>query len=464
MNSDVHSADELIKEIMRLHRSLLPRPAIEEVEAAMDIISDVDAEEKSRTEAIGKQVSASDIPEELFSVFQEMQRCLVRFQSKGQRREAMKLLDVEGLHNVFDDLLQRASECLPLLRSNGSAFKSLVNAGVGEVTGIYLKKASPEIKALGHENEKLNLIKLASLIEISSKKGIRDLNLQNKLMDEVDWLPNSMAKLSSLTTLNLSENSLLSLPTAIGFLSSLTELSFRANRITELPNSMGDLLSLSHLNMAANQISSLPMFLGKLVNLVELNCSSNKLSSLPDAIGQLIHLKKLNIEANNIEEIPHTIGNCKSLAEFRADYNHLKCLPEAIGRLEFLEVISVRYNNIKGLPTTVASLSRLREIDASFNELESLPESLCLVTTLVKLNVGNNFADLQSLPRAIGNFEMLEELDISNNQIKVLPDSFGMLTQLCVLRMEENPLEVPPKNVAEMGAQTPRGRKKVEDQ
>ncbi|KAK8955523.1 hypothetical protein KSP40_PGU007895 [Platanthera guangdongensis] len=69
-------------------------------------------------------------------------------------------------------------------------------------------------------------------------------------MDEVDWLPNSLAKLSSLTTLNL-----------------------------------GAL----ELNTAANQNSTFE-------RTRSVNCSSNKLSSLPDAIGHLIHLKKLNIK------------------------------------------------------------------------------------------------------------------------------------------------------------------------
>ncbi|TKY58398.1 Plant intracellular Ras-group-related LRR protein 4 [Spatholobus suberectus] len=76
-----------------------------------------------------------------------------------------------------------------------------------------------------------------------------------------------------------------------------------------------------------------------------------------------------------------------------------------------------------------------------------------LLPSLVKMNIGNNFADMRSLPRSIGNLEMLEELDISNNQIRVLPDSFRMLTRLRVLKVEENPLEVPPRHIAEKGAQ-----------
>ena len=95
----------------------------------------------------------------------------------------------------------------------------------------------------------------------------------------------------------------------------------------------------------------------------------------------------------------------------------------------------------------------MKELDVSFNELESVPESLCLATTLIKLNLGNNFADLQSLPWAIGNLEMLEELNISNNKIRVLPDSFGMLSQLHVFHAEEDPLEVPTRHIVDMGTQ-----------
>ena len=113
----------------------------------------------------------------------------------------------------------------------------------------------------------------------------------------------------------------------------------------------------------------------------------------------------------------------------------------------------MRYNNIKQLPTTMSSLTNLKELNVSFNELESVPESLCFATSLVKMNIGNNFADMRSLPRSIGNLELLEELDISNNQIRVLPESFRMLTQLRILRAEENPLEVPPREIADKGAQ-----------
>ncbi|XP_030466654.2 plant intracellular Ras-group-related LRR protein 4 [Syzygium oleosum] len=516
------SVDDVVAEIMRIHRSLPTRPSIDEAEAAKALIRNVEKEDQARLDAIARQTKGLDVPEELFMILQEMQRNLVYYLGKEQKKDAVRLLDLENVHALFDEYIQRASECLSSgsdsykrSYSNGSASKvssggaSVAAAGPASVSAVpkksfpgasassyysekdpaksgdlftrddsYVKKtkssfysdgigvspgglSTPQIQdstlkagsALGQDGEKLSLIKLASLIEVSAKKGTQELNLQNKLMDQIEWLPDSIGKLSSLASMDLSENRLLALPATIGGLSSLTKLDLHANRIAELPESMGDLLNLVFLDLSANQLASLPAIFSRLVRLQELNLSSNRLSALPESIGSLVSLKILNVETNDIDELPHTIGRCSSLRELLADYNRLKALPEAVGKISTLEVLSVRYNNIRQLPTTMASLSNLKELNVSFNELESVPESLCFATTLVKLNIGNNFADLRSLPRSIGNLEMLEELDISNNQIRVLPESFRMLTRLRVLRVEENPLEVPPRYIAEKGAQ-----------
>ncbi|XP_010548196.1 PREDICTED: plant intracellular Ras-group-related LRR protein 4-like [Tarenaya hassleriana] len=498
MEKRLESTDQVVEEITRIHRSLPPRPGVDEVEAARALMQDVEKEEQARLEAIAEQTTGSEVPEELFMVLREMKKGLVCFQSKEQKREALKLLDLESVHALFDDLIQRASSCVssppssnnsaparppPGAPSPAPAFSaysptSLSFSDKGHVKckelftrdDSYVTKAKSSIYSdgvvatrkpqildstlqSGQDGEKLSLIKFASLIEGSVKKGTQALNLQNKLMDQVEWLPDSIGKLSSLVTLDLSENRIVVLPNTIGGLSSLTKLDLHSNSISQLPDSMGNLLNLVYLNLSGNRLSSLPSSLSRLVRLEEIDLSSNSLSILPESIGSLISLEKLDIETNDIEEIPHTIGGCSSLKELRADYNRLKALPEAIGKITTLEVLSVRYNNIRQLPTTMSSLSNLKEMDVSFNELESVPESLCFATTLVKLNIGNNFADMQSLPRSIGNLENLEVLDISNNQIRVLPDSFRMLARLRVLRAEENPLEVPPRDIAEKGAQ-----------
>ncbi|TKY58399.1 Plant intracellular Ras-group-related LRR protein 4 [Spatholobus suberectus] len=383
--SPARSVDEAVEEIMRLHRSLPVRPGIEEVEAARTLIANLEREDQAKLEAMAtlRQHKGPQVPEELFMVLQEMQKNVVFFQSREQKREALKLLDLENAHALFDDLIQRASNCVSSSRSNSknsvskreasstSTFTSVSSfkkepAKISETLFTrddgYMNRAKPTFYPDGYTigpgvsskpqildsslkpastsgeegGDKLSLIKLASLIEVSAKKGTCELMLQNKLMDQVDWLPDSIGKLSSLVKLDLSENRITVLPSTIGGLSSLTSLDLHSNKIAELPECVGDLLSLVYLNVGANQLSSLPASLGRLVRLEELDLSSNQLSVLPDAIGSLVSLKILNVETNDIEEIPHSIGRCGSLTELCADYNRLKALPEAVGRLRAL--------------------------------------------------------------------------------------------------------------------------------
>ncbi|VVB14627.1 unnamed protein product [Arabis nemorensis] len=502
MDKHLDSRNQVVEEIMRIHKSLPSRPEIDDVEAATSLIQNVEKDVFARLEAIDKQVKTSDVPQELFDVLQEMRKGLVFYQSKEQKREATKMLDLESAHLVFDELIQRAFRCIASpspSSSNGStdmprtepepastpvvSFVSPASLYFSDQTPVKSKEMftrddtfvttkaksslysdgllaprKPQIsdstlKVTGNDGEKLSLIKLASLIEVSAKKATQELNLQHKLMDQLEWLPDSIGKLSSLVRLDLSENCIMVLPAAIGGLLSLTRLDLHSNRIGQLPESIGDLINLVNLNLSGNQLSSLPSAVSRLINLEELDLSSNSLSVLPESIGSLVSLKKLDVETNNIEEIPHSISGCSSLKELRADYNRLKALPEAVGKITTLEILTVRYNNIRQLPTTMSSMANLKELDVSFNELESVPESLCYATTLVKLNIGNNFANLRSLPGLIGNLEKLEELDMSNNQIRFLPYSFKTLSQLRVLCTEQNPLEELPRDITEKGAQ-----------
>jgi hypothetical protein len=134
MGTTFKSVDSVIQEVMRLHRLLPPRPSIDEVEAAMAVVRNVEMEENSRIDTILSQKKGIEVPEELFFVVQEMQKNLVYYQSKEQKRDALKLLDLESLHVVCDELIQRASSCVPS-SSNGSA-RSFASSYTGASQGI----------------------------------------------------------------------------------------------------------------------------------------------------------------------------------------------------------------------------------------------------------------------------------------------------------------------------------------
>nr|XP_010919876.2 plant intracellular Ras-group-related LRR protein 5 [Elaeis guineensis] len=471
---------DAVEEIMRVYRSLPPRPSIDEVEAAMAVIKSSTAEEELRMQEVDRMEKSPGMPEELFFVLQEVKKNMIQLQSQEQRREALYVVELDRRFQVFDELIQRASKLvssedsdegnekegknaafgmiLPrigagLVKEDKDEHKGELDAPKGLLNVPSISPLKSEIPSSGGDADKLSLIQVASLIETKAKNGTGILDLRGRLMDQIEWLPLSLGKLEDVTELDLSENRIMALPSTIGSLRFLTKLDIHSNQLINLPDSFGELSNLVDLDLHANRLKSLPASFGNLTSLVNLDLSSNQFSVLPETLGNLTKLRRLNIETNELEELPYTIGSCTSLVELRLDFNQLKALPEAIGKLECLEVLTLHYNRIKGLPTTMASLCKLKELDVSFNELESIPESLCFVTSLVKLDVGRNFADLRALPRSIGNLEMLEELDISNNQIRILPESFRLLSKLRAFHADETPLEVPPRQVVKLGAQ-----------
>ncbi|XP_002519837.2 plant intracellular Ras-group-related LRR protein 5 [Ricinus communis] len=469
---------ETVEEIMKLYRSLpAARPSIEEAEAAMSVIKSVNCEEQQKLEEISKQECPRNVPDELFYVLKELRRNMVLFQSHEQRKEALHLIEVDKMFQTFDGLIQRASILVsgdthkdkmigfsdPLEKVETESTvkeESLINrredgnlAKYGFQDFVKSSSTKPSLFSGEGEPEKFSLMKVAAIIENSAKTEDVVLDLKGKLMDQIEWLPLSIGKLSFITELDLSENRIMALPTTITSLKVLTKLDIHSNQLINLPDSFGELMNLTDLDVRANRLKSLPSSFGNLKNLLNLDLSSNQFTHLPEALGDLTSLKILNVEINELEEIPYTIGNCSSLVELRLDFNRLRALPEAIGKLGCLEILTLHYNRIRKLPTTMGDLSYLRELDVSFNELESIPENLCFAASLKKLKVGENFADLTDLPRSIGNLEMLEELDISDDQIRVLPDSFRFLSKLRVFRADGTPLEVPPRQVAKLGAQ-----------
>lgn len=119
--------DETVEEIMRIRRSLPARPRTEEVEAAMTVVANAEKEEASRlaaAAAAARQSKVSDVPEELLTVVEEMQKSVVSFQCKEQKRDALRLVDLENLHSLFDHLIQRASDCVSNSNNNNRNKKS----------------------------------------------------------------------------------------------------------------------------------------------------------------------------------------------------------------------------------------------------------------------------------------------------------------------------------------------------
>lgn len=146
--------------------------------------------------------------------------------------------------------------------------------------------------------------------------------------------------------------------------------------------------------------------------------SSNLLERLPDAFGNLQGLTKLWFENNKLTQLPPSIGDCRA------------------------HTANFSLNALERLPDTIGSMVSLTNLSINLNKLTELPESLCRLPCLHTLHASQNL--LLRVPHNIGELQSLRDLRLDWNRIEELPFSFRLLSQLGNLRMERNPLKLPP--------------------
>ncbi|XP_051122616.1 plant intracellular Ras-group-related LRR protein 3 [Andrographis paniculata] len=234
----------------------------------------------------------------------------------------------------------------------------------------------------------------------------------------------------------------------------IERIDLSGRRLKFLPEALGKIQGLIFLNLSKNHLQVLPDSISGLRKLEELDVSSNLLEGLPDSIGLLVNLKVLNVSGNKLQKLPESIAGCRSLIELDASFNNLMFLPTNIGYgLTNLQKLSIYLNKIRALPNSICEMKSLEYLNAHFNAIHALPSAIGRLTNLQVLNVSRNFSDLTELPESISDLTNLQELDISNNQIRALPDTFYRLQNLRKLDCHQNPLVVPPIEIAVGGVE-----------
>jgi len=235
------------------------------------------------------------------------------------------------------------------------------------------------------------------------------------MCERIDFLPESIGKLSGLTDLDVSNTRLTTLPESIGMLSNLTKLDLFHNKLTTLPHSIKSLKELKYLNLR-----------------------SNCLTTLPKEMGQLGSLKELVIRNNKITSFPDSLGGCSSLRVILAQKNQLHTVPATFSRLQKLRILNIANNPITTVPEELAQLENLTEISLNFCNLKELPLAITKFRLLKRLRLNSN--SLATLPDSLRNMTSLEFLTLNNNKFIELPNVLLLLPSLNYLDLEYNPL------------------------
>jgi len=217
---------------------------------------------------------------------------------------------------------------------------------------------------------------LTTLVDLSLESNFREDSASKRGF--MTALPPSLAQLTNLQVLDLSDNALSG----------------------TIPPQLGDLISLRRLDLSNNFFESqLPTHLGRLQMLEEVDISSNWLSStIPKEVGDMISLTSLSLESNYKDQngyftwgihgnLPTELGKLKNLRHLNLNDNALSgTLVSEIGQLYFLETLHLQSNFLHGpIPTEYSNCVLLEEIllqDNSIDAAFSVPDEICRLPEL----------------------------------------------------------------------------------
>ncbi|KAI7896237.1 uncharacterized protein EV154DRAFT_476604 [Mucor mucedo] len=112
-------------------------------------------------------------------------------------------------------------------------------------------------------------------------------------------------------------------------------LAFRqVDILTIAPPAVQFLRNLTSLQIQNNHLCTLPSEIWRLTNLQLLNVGHNRLSDLPIEIGLLSNLKELYVHHNEIKVIPSQVSNMTDLTVLDLTDNQLNYLPAEVTRME----------------------------------------------------------------------------------------------------------------------------------
>lgn len=273
----------------------------------------------------------------------------------------------------------------------------------------------------------------------------------------------------SLTSLNVSHNSLTSLPPSLfGLIPNLELLDLSGNLLSEtLPVTLPSLkhlrdlylgmnrfdiipepvfylsTSLALLELPSNELTSIPEKISLLVNLKRLDVSSNQLKAIPDEIGCLTNLTQLKARANKIEHLSPQIGKLTNLNHLDLRQNELESIdPACLADFGVLEKLLLTDNLLRSLPPTLSDCTGLYELDLAGNKLTTIP-SLHAMSSLRRLLLNDN--RLTEIP-VLDEMNSLRDLDLRSNQLTSI-ENIRNCPSLHLLSVRENRLTALPRTI-----------------
>jgi Leucine-rich repeat (LRR) protein len=210
-------------------------------------------------------------------------------------------------------------------------------------------------------------------------------------------------------------------------------------KLTELPTSLADLTHLEFLNLSNNLLTAVPEWLCGLTHLRSLDLSSNQLAALPDGLGQLTQLQSLEVYGNELRSLPDLKG-LKDLSLLNIGGNGFDVFPIQLRKLEFLKHLLIHDNLLTAIPSWISELRYLDQLTVVGNSITELPDSIGEMESLRALLLG---ADTRgnlfgAIPGCVRRLKSLKQLWMNKCALESVPSWIEDLTELEILYLEHN--------------------------
>lgn len=294
-----------------------------------------------------------------------------------------------------------------------------------------------------------NAFQSFNLDYLNACSSLTFLDLSN---NSLEHLLGNTSNLEHLKVLNVSDNNLNYLTDSLTELKSLELFDSSYNQIESLPDSLfSELKSLTLLDLSSNLINVSDNFdkvFSGLSGLHALNLSFNKIMLIPDnSFLELEMLKELYLGNNYISELqPLSFAGLKQLERILLDNNRLEELPrdifKPIRNAIPLKQLSLSHNGLSDL-SSVSEWPLITSFVISHNKLMSMPSAINF-SGMKMFDISHNklgafFGKSENL---VADFEALEKLDISFNQISdIRTDIFQLMKNLTSFNAQQNRIQ-----------------------
>ena len=257
--------------------------------------------------------------------------------------------------------------------------------------------------------------------------------------------PCNLTTLDQLTFLDLSNNMMRSLPSEVLTLSKLTTLILTSNMIysdgqytlhSGLLNNdnmysgrynLSALRKLTFIDLSKNSLRSVPCDLSNLTSLDYLDLSNNVIKAFTCDFPDLIQLTTLDLSDNKLSSVPCELSKLSNLTFLDLSFNDIDSA--SCGLSTSLIRLDLSYNIIDSFTLDLSNLTQLSFLDLRFNSIKSVdswPLSLAngnsFITTYLGHNMLSEFTNNAGAPVTECSSNNLKSISLVHNRIKHFTD------------------------------------------